>query len=336
MEKPRYRTLTIRLLRKGRAIHEAFTKAFAPGGERALSQLSWHLAKGATLFVGQIYSGPPNWKTFLTSGANGLSDANISSGGAGAILFLPVESRSACVCFGQVHIALDDDAFERQFGLKVTLNSVPRDGIRTLDLATPDAVTFQRRIQASQDSDLREFGVDRLRDLARVAGGTPEEKDTFARFVAGKDSLSITCRAAPETLLGVCEKVLKTYRKKTYKKEFGWIDNIRLVAALTIDHISAAPELSTRARGAVGRASRGQPRANRGRHCSSSDRRVRRRPASRRGRWVSWVAVSWRRRGEPRVVSPSGRSWPVPSYVLGPGAVATEGATRLARGWRVR
>src|SRR5579863_9703514 len=91
--------------------------------------------------------------------------------GAGAVLFVPVKDGMAAVCFGHVHIALNDDAFERQFGLKVTLNTVPRGQLRTLDLATPDAVTFQKRVQASKDSVLQEFGVDMLRDLARVAGG---------------------------------------------------------------------------------------------------------------------------------------------------------------------
>jgi uncharacterized protein (TIGR04141 family) len=75
----------------------------------------------------------------------------------------------------------------------VTLNSVPRAALRTFDVATPDAVTFQRRVQASKDSDLSLFGIDQRRDLARVAGGTPGNTG-FARFLASKDSLSITAQ----------------------------------------------------------------------------------------------------------------------------------------------
>jgi uncharacterized protein (TIGR04141 family) len=132
------------------------------------------------------------------------------------------------ICFGHVHIALDDDAFERQFGLKVTLNTVPRGNLRTLDLATPDAVTFQKRVQASKDSDVQEFGVDMLRDLARVAGGTPRNA-AFARFVAGKDSLSIVCDVDADTLQAKCTEILAAYSLEDYRKEFAWVDNMRVV-----------------------------------------------------------------------------------------------------------
>ncbi|WP_164547145.1 TIGR04141 family sporadically distributed protein [Mesorhizobium sp. M6A.T.Cr.TU.016.01.1.1] len=154
--------------------------------------------------------------------------ADIFASGAGAAVFLPIGDRIAAICFGHVHIALNDDAFERQFGLKVTLNTVPRGQLRTLDLATPDAVTCQKRVQASRDSDLQAFGVDMLRDLARVAGGTPTDL-TFARFVAGKDSLSITCEVKADGLQQKCAEIIKTYKKVDYQREFAWVDNMRIV-----------------------------------------------------------------------------------------------------------
>lgn len=221
------RTLNIRLLRQGRAIEKAFTETFAPGATRALQQRPWEGIEGAQVFVGQIYSNPPGWRTFIAEGFGDMPEG-IFTGGAGAVIFVPVGQRVAAVCFGHVHIALDDDAFERQFGLKVTLNSVPRGSLRTLDLATPDAVTFQKRVQASKDSDLQDFGVDMLRDLARVAGGTPGNA-AFARFVAGKDSLSITCEVDAGTLQAKCTDILRAYTKKTYQKEFAWVDNMRRV-----------------------------------------------------------------------------------------------------------
>ena len=153
---------------------------------------------------------------------------DIFTSAAGAVVFIPVGDRFAAICFGHVHIALNDHAFERQFGLRVTLNSVPRNKLRSIDLATPDAVTFQRRVQASKDSDVQAFGVDMLRDLARVAGGTPR-KPTFASFVAGKDRLSITCRIEPQKFHEKCAEIVSEYGKTTYQKEFAWVDNMRRV-----------------------------------------------------------------------------------------------------------
>lgn len=227
MAMSKMKTINIRLLRAGRDIEKAFTETFAPGAERALERRPWNDIDGAELFIGQIYRNTPGWRTFLEGGSSDLPD-DIITGGAGAVLFLPVDGRIAAVCFGHVHIALNDDAFERQFGLKVTLNTVPRSGLRTLDLATPDAVTFQKRVQASKDSDLQEFGVDVLRDLARVAGGTPKERN-FARFVAGKDSLSITCEVNADDIHKKCAEVVEAYKKNSYRKEFAWVDNMRRV-----------------------------------------------------------------------------------------------------------
>lgn len=222
------RSLRIRLLRPGRSIEGAFNEKFAPGEDRALHTRDWSETPAARLFIGQIYSNPPAWRVFLAEGATDVPD-DVFTGGAGAVLFLPVDGRIMAICFGHVHLALNDDAFERQFGLKVTLNSVPRTGLRTLDLATPDAVTFQKRVQASRDSDLDQFGVDVLRDLARVAGGTPADNN-FARFVAGKDTLSLTVEVDAKNLHAKCVQVLAAFNATTYQSEFSWVDNMRPVA----------------------------------------------------------------------------------------------------------
>lgn len=218
------RTLNVRLLRIGHSVEDAFGPAFAFGSERELHRRPWQNAEGAQVFVGQIYSNQPSWRSFVAEGAGEVPE-DIFTGGAGAVIFVPVGVRTIAVCFGHVHLALDDEAFERQFGLKVTLNVVPRGNLRTLDLATPDAVTFQKRVQASKDSDVRDFGVDMLRDLARVAGGTPGNP-SFARFVAGKDSLSITCDVEASTLQAKCVEMLAAYEGKAYQKEFAWVDNM--------------------------------------------------------------------------------------------------------------
>lgn len=222
------RTLSVRLLREAQRPDAALKFAYVPGGEKgALRQFAWTGIDDAVLFVGQLYTNPPSWLPFVEQHLNGEVGRVISSG-AGAILILPVRDRLMAICFGHIHLALDDDAFERHFGLKVTLNSVPRDGIRSLDLATPDAVTFQKRVQASRDSDIQDFGVDMLRDLARVAGGTPTDQN-FAKFLAGSDSLSITCRVGSDDLQEKCEQILAAYNAETYKADFAWIDNMQAV-----------------------------------------------------------------------------------------------------------
>ncbi|MFK8399918.1 DUF6119 family protein [Pseudomonas sp. BGr12] len=222
------RTLSIRLVREGRMPDSILKISYAPnGGKGTIRRYAWTANTDAVLYVGQIYSNPPSWLPFIQQSMEESADTIVSSG-AGAVLILQVRDRSMAICFGHIHLALDDDAFERHFGLKVTLNSVPRDGIRTLDLATPDAVTFQKRVQASKDSDIQDFGVDVYRDLARVAGGTPLDTE-FAKFLAGRDSLSITCRVGSHGLQHKCEEILDAFVADTYKDEYAWVDNMQAV-----------------------------------------------------------------------------------------------------------
>ena len=229
--------LTVRLLRQGRDIDDALTTAFGATGKKALGRDTWPQVAGAEIAYGQIYSSRPRWAGFVAEGLGVYQRAqtempeqlsSLETAAAGCALFIPVCDRMMTVCFGSAHLALNDDAFERQFGLKVTLNAVPRNALRTLDLVTPDAVTFQRRIQASRDSDVGAFGVDAAQDQARVAGGTPRD-GSFARFVAGRDSLSVTCEVSIESLHEKCKEILAMYETETYSREYPWVDHVRRV-----------------------------------------------------------------------------------------------------------
>src|SRR5260370_38957772 len=110
------KTLNVRLLRKGHAIANAFTESFAPDAERALEQRPWNGIEGASLFIGQIYSNTPGWRTFLETGSPDLP-GDIFTGGADAVFFLPLVGRVCARCFGHGPIALYDRASARPSAL---------------------------------------------------------------------------------------------------------------------------------------------------------------------------------------------------------------------------
>lgn len=91
--------------------------------------------------------------------------------------------RLFAICFGQGHHALSDGAIERGFGLKVTLNQVSRDRLRTIDSAALDSTVMQRRTQASRNADLIAFDIDTDRELIRLASGSPRTAD-FAKALS--------------------------------------------------------------------------------------------------------------------------------------------------------
>lgn len=228
MARAKHYHFNLRLLRPGRTEANAFGPSFAPGEARELEQRPWAGIEGATLRIGQIYNNPPSWKEFLHAHSPELPDDTFASG-AGAVIFVPSGDRILAICFGHVHITLNDDAFVRQFGLKVTLNAVPRGQLRSLDTAAPDAVTVQKRVQTSKDSDLQVFGVDMYRDLARVAAGTPRDTK-FAQFVAGKDALKITSKDQSGDIQALCDRVLAMYLRDDYKVDFSWVDRMQIVS----------------------------------------------------------------------------------------------------------
>ena len=135
--------MTVRLLRVGRGVDDALSANFSIGGRSALNRKEWNQASGAEMTYGQIYSNRPKWARFVAEGLlgervrEGASNEELltlETAGAGCAIFIPVGDRIMTVCFGTIHLALNDDAFERQFGLKVALNAVPRSRLRTLDL----------------------------------------------------------------------------------------------------------------------------------------------------------------------------------------------------------
>jgi uncharacterized protein (TIGR04141 family) len=212
-------SLSARLLRKGATIESAL---------RDGHDLDEHPSDSGRLFTGQTDAEPPTWLPFLSSMATGVLPALVNQS-CSAVLFVTIpdgkQERVAAVTFGSAHHSLDPDAFERNFGLRVVLNSVARSNLRSIDIATLDATTFQKRIQASRDADLRGFGIDVDRDLLRLAAGSPRDA-SFARSLAGKDALTLHSRLAPSELKSKIASAITLYQASDYKRDFGFIDYV--------------------------------------------------------------------------------------------------------------
>jgi uncharacterized protein (TIGR04141 family) len=213
-------SLSIRLMREGRSVDDALRE------EHELTEVE---AEGGRLFIGQAPAVPPSWVRFIGEFATGGRPPLVNQSCA-AVLFVPVTDdgppavhRTMAIAFGTGHHALDPDAFERGFGLRVVLNSVARSNLRSMDIATLDATTFLKRVQASRDADLQGFGIDIDRDLLRLAAGSPKDP-TFARSLAGKDALTLHTRTSATDVMEKCTRALKLYRGDDYKRDFGFID----------------------------------------------------------------------------------------------------------------
>jgi uncharacterized protein (TIGR04141 family) len=214
-------TLTMRLMLPGQSVEDSLRDADA---------LTEQTTTVGRLFTDQSNANRPTWLGFI----NGFVEGDplvLENRSCSAILFLNVQvpgstdERTFTLTFGSGHHALRQEAFERNFGLKVTLNAVARQDLKNLDVATPEATTLQKRIQSSRKMDLQGFGIDVERDLLRLAGGIPTDTG-FARSLAGRDALTLSAKMTPADLEAKCLRALKLYEATDYKKDYGFIDQI--------------------------------------------------------------------------------------------------------------
>ncbi len=211
-------TVSIRLLRSGKQPADAIRDGVV------LS--AWDKIEGAQIDLGTLTGGTPKWAKFLDLTEDEKKEVfNVSAYG---LVFMFSAGRWFAISFGLGHVKLNPDAFEQDFGLRVVLNTVAADRLRSADIRTPDENTTTRRTQTARRSDQTAFSIDVERDIIRGLAGEPTDK-MFALRVAGSDGLTLTKEMEVADLPRVCSDVLAAFGKTDYKANFGWVDQIKHV-----------------------------------------------------------------------------------------------------------
>lgn len=185
--------------------------------------------KGGIPFEGVFFlqsprQSPPGWEDFVGQGVNGLAlPNNVSSSG---VLFVKRGKRYFAFTFGHGHHLLNPGRYLRDFGLRVALNRIDPDSLRSVDAKTVEDLTIHTRRQASAASRFETFGLNVTQDLVRAVTGTSAD-DKFATALTGSDGLAFTCRLDFKDLGVKCAALLSAYGDTAYKKRFGFIDYVR-------------------------------------------------------------------------------------------------------------
>jgi len=216
------RDLTVYLLK------EQFSKAADAIGHPERSRLFTITASSGASTVGHLYvkaprSHPPRWADFF-DGYVDLSELGRVSSTA-AVLLVKARGRLLAITFGQGRFIMVPDCWEERFGLRVALNSIPPDRLKSLDKRTFDAISTHSRVQGTREGSAFEFGVDIDQDLVRAVTGTPDDA-ALGHKLSGMDALHCSVRVTVEGL----KALLRTYVDKnsddSYKRRFPWIDHI--------------------------------------------------------------------------------------------------------------
>src|ERR1700677_3753612 len=99
----------------------------------------FELAKGLP-FEGQLYikpqcSHPPAWTSFVKPHVIG-DLAKLKNASTAAVLIIEAEGRKLAFTFGYGRNLLNPESWERDFGLKVALNTVDHNSLRSVDCRT--------------------------------------------------------------------------------------------------------------------------------------------------------------------------------------------------------
>lgn len=178
------------------------------------------LPEGATLYILDNPAHPPWWKSYFEI-VEPLTQEQ-----KGAVVFLPVGHRTFAITFGHVQHNLRDTAYEYDFGLRVTLNCLDPDKLKSTDILEPNGAK-RRRTQLPVDSDLTYFDFDRDATILKSLTGKvrPEFKEFF-KHATGASNIRISSDVTPEGLPQLCTKLLELYEDESYKTNFPDIQNI--------------------------------------------------------------------------------------------------------------
>jgi uncharacterized protein (TIGR04141 family) len=182
----------------------------------------------AVLYISDPLGSLPSWAEFLREGFGESAEIE-SNVFATALVLIKVGKRICAITFGHARTLLLPESLEKDFGLRVVVNRVHPDRIRSISLRMFRELAMTRREEAARGTRLGTFGVDIRQDLLRAVTGIPKDLK-FASKISGSDSVVIDASLRFADLNSKCKELVEAYREKAYSSAgFSWIDNLKAV-----------------------------------------------------------------------------------------------------------
>jgi uncharacterized protein (TIGR04141 family) len=172
----------------------------------------------------------PPWTKIFTDSKQVESQEFGTSSNVGAVLVVRVASSTFVLSFGMGFHLIKQEAIERDFGLKVTLNSVDPDKLRSLDKASYDHNPLNSRTQSTRDVDIFNLHLDSESEMLYAITGT-SQVELFGSHVTGRDALTIAVETDLANLPKILLESVQRYRAKLPAK-FSWVEDINRVRDL--------------------------------------------------------------------------------------------------------
>ncbi|MFM1703302.1 TIGR04141 family sporadically distributed protein [Aeromonas salmonicida] len=188
-------------------------------------------AEAALLYIKkQPPKNTPPWAKLFTSDRNVEPSVFGMSSSVGAIFIVRISNSTFILSFGTGFHLIKPEAIERDFGLKVTLNSVDPDKLRSLDKASYDHNPLNSRTQSTMDVDIFNLHLDSEMEMLYAVTGASLVKE-FGSHVTGRDALTIAVEADLSDISAILSESINRYRSRLPDK-FRWVENINKVRDL--------------------------------------------------------------------------------------------------------
>lgn len=199
--------------------------ALDPDAEQSYAEQSISPSAGFEGVFYSKYNHPrfPEWVNYIAPALDSSPDVKTAS--ASGLMILKAADRYFALSFGFGRNFLDPSKIERRFGLKVALNRIDAQQIRSLDTKTFEDMVVSKTTQTSKNAELENFGVDAVRDLLRAVTGKPTD-DSLGRTITGSDAIVLTTKRRVKELPDLLAELLIAYEDDAYKARFEWIDHL--------------------------------------------------------------------------------------------------------------
>lgn len=178
------------------------------------------LPEGSVVFVIDNDPYTPWWKDYF-----GL-DKELEQVSNGALVFVPAAGRNFVLSFGHASHNLKDISYEYDFGLRITLNCVDPDKLKSTDILQPNG-SKRQRTQSPSVSDITYFEVDNDSTILKsLTGKVKKEYRYLFSNATGASNIHISIKAEPNELVDRCKVLLDLYESNTYKIAFPNIQSI--------------------------------------------------------------------------------------------------------------
>lgn len=181
----------------------------------------------------------PIWKPYLDEYASKkITIADNASNKA--LMIVRIKKRVMVIVFGYGRSLIKEECIERNFGLKVALNVINQNRMRSVDAATIEDMVVNTQRQASYSTSQDEFGLNITNDIMRGITGEPYEKQ-YGNHISGKDSLLVSVFMEFSELKDKLELYYNAFSSNRYKTiGFDWVDNVAEVKdGSLIEHLNA-------------------------------------------------------------------------------------------------